>query len=254
MKKNIIPAIFVAASFLLYACNNKKAEQPDATAKTDTPVITKADSSFAAAPDSAATRDKLNAFIPGGYVLFETITGDLNKDNIPDKVLVIKGTDKKNIIKDEYRGTLDRNRRGLVVLLNKNGEYELLVKNHECFASENEDGGVYFAPELSVEIKDAKLFIHYGHGRYGYWSYTLRPVAGDMELVGYDASSHTGPLINRETSINFLTRKKQVRKNTNEDAGPGEEIFEETWSTIHLKAPLRLSAIKGFDEMEMYDY
>ena len=37
----------------------------------------------------------------------------------------------------------------------------------------NEDGGVYYPPELAVEIKIAELKFLYGHGRYGYWEYVL---------------------------------------------------------------------------------
>lgn len=193
---------------------------------------------------------ELAAFIPKGYVLFEQVSGDLNKDGLADKVLVIKGTDKSKVIQDEYRGTLDRNRRGIIVLLNKKDHYELAVKNYDCFSSENEDGGVYFAPELSVEIKKGNLYIKYGHGRYGYWFYTFRLKDADFELIGYD-ESNGGPVINSETSINFLTKKKLKRVNTNPDAEGGDEVFKETWSDVPLKYRLRLSAIKDFDTLSI---
>ena len=93
------------------------------------------------------------SFIPKEYVIFEKVFGDLNMDGLPDCVLIIKGTDKTKIINDEYRGKLDRNRRGIIVLFKKNDHYDLATKNYDCFSSENEDGGVYFPPELSVEIK-----------------------------------------------------------------------------------------------------
>jgi hypothetical protein len=55
------------------------------------------------------TKDPLD-FVPKGYVVFEKIEGDLNKDGQSDTVIVVKGTDKRNVIVDEYRGELDRNR------------------------------------------------------------------------------------------------------------------------------------------------
>ena len=67
-------------------------------------------------------------YLPKGYVIFEKIIGDLNKDGIEDCVLIIKGTDTSKIITDEYRGKLDRNRRGIIVLFNKKDHYELAVK------------------------------------------------------------------------------------------------------------------------------
>lgn len=196
-----------------------------------------------------ASKD-IAAFIPKNYVLFEQVSGDLNKDGLADKVLIIKGTDKSNVIQDEYRGTLDRNRRGIIVLFNKKDHYELAVKNYDCFSSENEDGGVYFAPELSVDIKKGNLYVQYGHGRYGYWFYTFRLQQSDFELIGYD-ESNGGPVTTSETSINFLTKKKLERVNTNPDAQSGDEVFKETWSDIPLKYRLKLSAIKDFDTLSI---
>lgn len=193
-------------------------------------------------------------FLPKGYLLFEKITGDLNKDGIEDVVLIIKATDKSKIITDEYRGKLDRNRRGIIILFGKKDHYELAVKNDACFASENEDGGVYFAPEISVGIYKGTLTIHYGHGRYGYWKYTFRHKNSDFELIGYDESSNFGPVVKRQTSINFLTRKKQEKVNTNENAKGGDEVFKETWKNIKINQLIRLSAIKDFDELDMSVY
>ena len=93
-------------------------------------------------------------FLPKGYVVFEKVNGDLNKDGIEDCVLIITGTDKSKIVTDEYRGKLDRNRRGIIVLFNKKDHYELAVKNYDCFSSANEDGGVYFPPELSYSYSN----------------------------------------------------------------------------------------------------
>jgi len=197
-------------------------------------------------------RKELTEFLPAGYVIFDKVYGDLNKDGLEDCIVIIKGIDKNNIVKDEYRGELDRNRRGIIVLFNKKESYELAVKNYDCFSSENEDGGVYFAPELSVEIKKGNLYIHYGHGRYGYWDYTFRFQNSDFELIGYDSSDNFGPITNAQTSINFLTKKKLHRVNTNQNAETdGEEIFKETWTKIKVDKLIKLSEVKDFDELEV---
>lgn len=193
-------------------------------------------------------------FVPKGYVVVEEINGDLNKDDIKDLVLILKGTDKNKIIPDDERGMIDRNRRGIMVLLHKNGRYEVAIKNTECFSSENEDGGVYFAPELSVEIERSKLYVHYDHGRYGTWQYTFRLQNLDLELIGYDQSDNRGPIVEKETSINFITKKKQLIVNTNEDAEGGDEVFKETWKNIKVNRLIKLSEIKDFDELDMSVY
>ena len=193
-------------------------------------------------------------FIPGGYVVFDTKYGDLNKDGSDDCVLMIKRTENSQIITDEYLGQLDRNRRGIIVLFNRNQQYELALLNYDCFSSENEDGGAYYSPELSIEIEKGNLFVQYSHGRNGGWTYTFRFQNSDFELIGYDSSENNGPVINSETSINFSTKTKQVKVNTNENDGGGEEIFSITSKKITINQLIKLSEIKAFDELDMSIY
>ncbi|WP_343532438.1 hypothetical protein [Pedobacter sp.] len=207
--------------------------------------------SFSESKKSIAPQQKIKPadFIPKGFVLFNTIKGDLDKDGLSDEVLIVKGTDKSKIIVNRFEERVDRNRRGIIILLNKRGRYELSIKNLDCFSSENEDGGVYFPPELSVQIEKGNLYIQYSHGRYGYWRYTFRFRNADFELIGYDSSNNFGPRIDRKTSINFLTKKKLVKENTNQNAESGDEVFKEKWSKLPAKPLVKLSQIKDFDDL-----
>ncbi|MBL0686164.1 hypothetical protein JJQ60_21750 [Aquimarina mytili] len=196
--------------------------------------------------------NKTDFNLPKGYTLFEKIQGDLNGDDLDDYVLIIKGTDKKKIVVNRFDKKVDRNRRGVLVYLTNKDKTILSTENLNCFSSENEDGGVYFPPELSIDIKNGKLYVHYGHGRYGYWKYTFRYQSSDFALIGYDSSENYGPIINRETSINFLTKKKLIRENVNQNTEEsGDEIFEDNWTDIDIKDLYRLSEIKDFDELEI---
>lgn len=193
-----------------------------------------------------------NFELPKGYKLFEKIQGDLNGDGLDDAVLIIKGTDEKNLVINRFDKEVDRNKRGVLIYLTNKDTSFLATKNLDCFSSENEDGGVYFPPQLSIEIQNGKLYVHYGHGRYGFWKYTFRYQHADFELIGYDSSSNYGPIVNEETSINFLTKKKLTRKNVNQDTEEsGDEVFEETWKDIQIEKLFRLSEIKDFDELEI---
>jgi len=189
-------------------------------------------------------------FLPKNYVLFSKINGDLNKDGLDDCILIIKGTDTSKFVEDKYRGKLDRNRRGIIVLFNKKSHYELAVKNYDCFSSENEDGGVYFPPELDIEIKKGNLCFHYAHGRYGYWRYTFRFQNSDFDLIGYD-ESNGGPVIDSEMSINFLTKQKVEKVNVNKNSEGGDEIFKVSKKSISIKRLIKLSEVKDFDGLEM---
>lgn len=253
MKKLARFFLLMSGIIMINACNRPSESKKDMRiAKPDT-------SKFAdLVKDSPAIMpgllNKPFDIVPTGYRIVDSVKGDLNNDQLADCIFIIKEINEKNIVKDEYRGMLDRNRRGLIILLNENGRYKELVKNYQCFSSENEDGGIYYAPEMEVEINKGNLLVYYRHGRYGYWIYTFHIANNDMQLIGYDASNNTGPVTDRETSINFLTKKKQVKENTKYDAGPGEEIFKENWSEIKMDTPLYLSKIKDFDEMDMYNY
>jgi hypothetical protein len=196
---------------------------------------------------------ELSDFLPNGFVIFDKTFGDLNKDGNEDFVLIIKGTNKDNFVENQFNEKIDRNRRGIIILFKKNDHYEVVIKNYDCFASENEDGGVYFPPEMSIEISKGNLYVHYSHGRYGYWQYTFRYQNSDFELIGYD-ESNGGAVTDSETSINFLSKKKQTKVNTNENAEGGDEVFKETWDNIKVNRLVKLSEIKGFFELSMSKY
>jgi hypothetical protein len=222
--------------------------------KTLTLAIVLAISASAFGQSKTKTAKSPNEFVPAGYVVFDEMRGDLNGDNKEDYVFVIKKTDKDKIIKHEYRGELDRNRRGLIIALSSQHGYELALENRECFSSENEDGGVYYAPELNFNITKGSLLIQYAHGRYGGWSYSFRYQNADFELIGYDGSSHRGAVIERTVSMNLLTRKMHTKENTNREAEGGDEKFKESWKTIALSKPIRLREIADFDDFHVHRY
>jgi len=191
-------------------------------------------------------------FVPPGYVIVQNIQGDLNKDNQADSVLIIKGTDKANFVKDESRGVLDRNRRGIIIALKNNDRYELVLENRDCFSSEHEDGGVYFSPELGVFVEKGILRVHYFHGRYGFWAYKFRYQNADFELIGYESDQSRGPITERSISINFMTNRMLIKENINQDAEVGgDEKFKETWKKFALSKPIKLREIANFDGFDV---
>lgn len=204
-------------------------------------------------------------FVPAGYVVLEQIQGDLNNDNQQDYVLIIKGTDKANFVTDERGRELDRNRRGIIIALRNTDSYELALENRSCFSSENEDGGIYFPPDLGVSINEGNLVFHYGHGRYGSWTYTFQYQHADFELISYRSNSNRGPMTLRTVSINFMTKEKLIRRNVDEYADMKEmlgresgdeyeedgELFIQTLDKFTLSKPIKLRDIADFDDFDL---
>ena len=247
MKKYIQLGILPILLFILDGCRNTNNSQAKSENKVKVESIREKKS-------ESENKKYPSNLIPDGYIIFEKMCGDLNKDGLNDSILIIKGTNKEEIVHDEYRGELDRNRRGIMVFFSKNDQWELGVKNINCFSSENEDGGVYFAPELSFDISKGNLYIHYHHGRYGNWKYTFRFKKSDFELIGYDSSENFGPVTKSEISINYLTKRKLKRINTNlklNTEESGDEVFEETWEDIEQNQIIQLSEIEDFDELNL---
>ena len=204
-----------------------------------------------------ADQKRITDFIPKGYKLFEKISGDLNKDGLEDCVLIIKATRKDGFVKNSFDKVVDRNRRGIIILFTEKNGYKLASKNYNCFSSENEDGGNYFSPELGVIIKDSKLYLHYYHGRYGYWEYCFRYQNSDFMLIGYEATYNRGPLVLGKTSINFLTGVEYDDENINadkfdadsDDDPVADEVFKRTVVKLKKKPLIKLSEIEDFDEL-----
>lgn len=196
--------------------------------------------------------DGLAALVPDDFAVTEVVSGDLNKDSREDYVLIIKDTDKENIAQNRFEEVADRNRRGIIIAFKEGNGYKKVVENRSCFSSENEDGGVYFPPELSVHInKNNNLEINYGHGRYGHWGYMFRYQNKAFELIGYHASENRGPVELSKVSINFSTKKKKISVNTNPEGDSGEEVWEEKWEDSEIDELVNLQDIEDFDYLEL---
>jgi hypothetical protein len=203
-------------------------------------------------PPSTNLKANPSDFLPETFFIYDRIGGDLNKDGISDSVYVVKKIDSENIVENDFGQIVDRNRRGIIIFFKRNEGWELAVKNLACFSSENEEGGVYYPPQLTVVVNKGNLYIEYEHGRYGYWSYTFRLNNSDFELIGYDSSENYGPITNRETSINYLTKRSLTRVNINADTEEsGDEFFENTWGDIEIEKLLLISEIEDFDTLRV---
>lgn len=160
-----------------------------------------------------------NGFVPKGWKLEASATGDLNRDKLSDTALVLHMDDPANRIAPSWDETIryDTNPRMLVVAFaKKGGGYELAATDHKLIPrleNPNQD-------EPFDEVKIAggtlrvkmHLFLSAGGWRMGGSAYTFRWQDGGFRLIGFDRDDvmrNTGDT--EEVSINYLTSMKELK-------------------------------------------
>ena len=179
--------------------------------------------------------------LPNQTALYDAIKGDLNKDGIEDVVVVTQETFKEKFMPfsdgcdestkdDKWCQIVNKNRRGVVILLSNGDKYEAIVTKRDIFESPNEDGGVYYPPELAIEIKNSELKFFYGHGRYRHWEYVFALDEKDFKLVRYFGSDNNGPVPEYIVQMDFINHRLDKSANLlyhgNEEYKRYEECIE----------------------------
>ena len=183
----------------------------------------------------------VKASLPKQTTLYDAIKGDLNKDDIEDVVVVTQETFKEkfmplsdgcdeSIKDDKWCQIVNKNRRGIVILLSNGDKYEAVVTKRDIFESPNEDGGAYFPPELAVEIKNSELKFFYSYGKYGYWEYVFALDGKDFRLVKYLSNVNNGPVPEYIVQMDFINHRLEKSANLlyqgNEEYKRYEECIE----------------------------
>jgi hypothetical protein len=133
-------------------------------------------------------------FIPAGYVLLDSASGDLNRDSYRDLVLVLK--------KNREEDSVDVPR-PLLLLLGSAAGYSLAGRNDNvvlCYSC----GGVFGDPYQGITIKNGYFSIeHYGGSN---WRWTR--VIPSSTTPGKSSSGFTGMQAPLSTRQNRISRKK----------------------------------------------
>jgi hypothetical protein len=170
-------------------------------------------------PALARHASSVEDFVPKGWRIETKLSGDLNADGRDDVVLVLRGSDPRNIIDTRGRGgsgNLDTNPRILAVAFaNAAGGYNLALENHTLVARTTYPGeqdpldpnGVQ---EGGIEIKNGTLRVTlaYFGGNMGRKTFTIRFEKTGFRLIGFDSVDveRNGGMMN-DVSINYLTRR-----------------------------------------------
>jgi hypothetical protein len=204
-------------------------------------------------------------FLPSGWKLIDSADSDLNKDSLPDRVLIIENTDQRNFVHNEGMGddTLNVNPRILLVLFKdkKTNNYRLVVQNNAFIPPPNDTVSPCLADPLAetegITIKNGVLGLHFQYWlSCGSWftsnhDYLFRYQNKHFELIGFNSMEfHRSSGEMSEYSINFSTKKLSHTE--------GGNMFEETttkpkttWKKFTMPKLLSLENMDGDSFTEM---
>lgn len=188
-------------------------------------------------PRLAAEGANAQAFVPGGWRLEFTRTGDLNKDGKPDLVLAIRQNDPANVVRHDALGEnpFNTNPRILAVAFARaEGGYVLALQNQTLIPRREfpnmedpfDPNGIQAG---GVDVKNGTirvtlgLFMSVGGWTMGHRTFTFRWQHERFELIGFDnieVRRNTGDIL--EVSANFSTGRVKITKSTMETEGPGK--------------------------------
>lgn len=202
--------------------------------------------------DSLAVMKAIANSVPKEYKMLGFWTwGDFDSDGRMDYMVIVKGTKEENFVECEWQedSLIDRNPRGYVLVMNRDDQYVVTSYNYECFPSENEDGGVYFPPELYIEYyhRTHVLDVTYSHGRYGSWSFYFKYRDGDFVLVK-DCSDESLSWITETVYWECVDYEKLIKtcsklQNPDEVAEDGASPVYKEWEeeVEHVKIGVKMS-------------
>lgn len=193
------------------------------------------------------------AFVPAGWQQIAQATGDLNKDGLEDRALIIENTSRDNFIANEQGlggDTLNLNPRMLLVLFREQGKGYKLVEENTAFIPRPDDAeSSCLADPLGetekVTIRKGLLGLHFQYWySCGSWytsnhDYLFRFQNGRFELIGFDTDEmHRASGERSHYSVNFSTGKYSHTSGGNEFEDNGKKQ-ETKWGV--LKAPRKLT-------------
>jgi hypothetical protein len=208
----------------------------------------------------AADEESYSRWVPKGWRLEKAVTGDLDKDNVADVVLVLQQNDRRKRVRNEGLGAfeLNLNPRRFLVLLNSPDGLRKVAETSRFLPSANDADSPCLADPLEeggVRIERDLLFIdlHYwlscGSWGVSHNTFTFRWENGRLRLIGldgYEFMRNTGE--RSETSTNFLTGKRKMTAGLNESDALAKPSV--SWKRIPAIKPLYLDQMSSFCDAE----
>lgn len=188
-------------------------------------------------PNLAKESANILDFIPKDWLLLDSVSGDLNKDDFKDYVLVFQYNDSVSLI-NKYNDTLITQPRILGILfwdISQN-KYSLIEQSNSFIL--NHDNPNMDDPYDGIKIENNILSIGFSiwYSCGSWWtskcSYKFRHENNDFKLIGFDSwSMHRATMETTIYSVNFLTKKYSKTKEETID----EEVKSKTeWKSFKI--------------------
>lgn len=192
-------------------------------------------------------------FIPQGWMILDSATGDLNKDKLNDAAIVLLHKD--SILWVGSGGdTVTTQPRMLIILFQHSaGGFTLVEQNNTLIMID--DGNAYSDnpfQDISISKGILELQFHFMGTSLTGINYKFRYQQNDFVLIGADRTSrHRASADFEQYSYNFLTKKRSLTKGNDET---GTE--KTTWKNVNIPQLKTLKTLKEpFSwEVEKYVY
>ncbi|WP_188556371.1 hypothetical protein [Hymenobacter glacieicola] len=174
-------------------------------------------------PTLKAKGQRLTDFVPSGWTIHNSATGDLNKDGLPDAALVLQH--KATVTLTDSEGQVVKSQPRILAILLKSegtGGFELKEQSNSFIPEDQDledDSEELNDPFLRIEIKRGVLELTFQESYKTSTTYStatgykFRYNGTDFQLIGADfARTHRKHFELEQYSYNFLTKKRIYSK------------------------------------------
>ncbi|RXK62502.1 hypothetical protein ESA94_05740 [Lacibacter luteus] len=208
-------------------------------------------------PSIKTTAQAIPEFVPSGWMIHDSISGDLNKDAVKDVVLVLQHKDSVKCITSDGDSVVTQPRILLILFKSKTANQFTLKTQSNSFILQH-DKSIMDDPYqgLSIDRGILKIEFHLFYNM-GSWyttnsTYKFRFTGSKFILIGAELSTiHRATLEYENYSFNLLTKKQSYTKG-NEQTGKKKT----TVTSIELAKPVTFETfVKPFTweiENEVY--
>lgn len=186
-------------------------------------------------PTINAKGQRVDDFIPAGWKIHDSATGDLNKDNLNDVAIILQHTDSIVVVKDVEDTVITQPRMLLILFKNSTDNFFTLIEQSNSFILNHENPTMddpfhelnIYAGILEIKFR---LFYNLGSWYIDIASYKFRHQKQEFVLIGADYFSfHRATMDFEEYSYNFLTKKRSLTTG-NDNKGKKKT----TWKITHI--------------------